>query len=242
MFLALIPLAARAQTGYSHPSLESLVGGSKSVVVGHLLSVGPFDVPAVRGGNPEHKGIELTLKVDEQIKGPSAKTIVLKSDFDAQQPEFDEWKTLGTKLLFLIPFESPDEMRYWSVLRLDEKPGPVESKTYGHEWTATFSMDFRLLDAAPLILETARAFAKKHPGEVATIQIEGYPPLSSPKLHPRGDANVMVLPKVPELAQMARQMIDHPEKWLAEPGRPQIKADYVRSLGKAIQAALAKAS
>ncbi len=237
--------AVGTQTAYDHPSLEALVGESEAVVVGRIASV-VIDTPPGKSS----KWVDMTVQVDETIKGKKAKTIHIKVQSGWMDDIYVQWQEHKTRLLVLVPYHEADEFRSPTIKSIDEEQVPAEKGRYGMDWTAMYSMDFRLLDTPVLILDAARRFAKKYPREVRIVGVYGYPPLVSPKLHPGGDGNTMQLPNVPEMKTVAKGMVENPERWLKLlPGARDpfarnvpITAEHIHKLGQAILDAIEKAT
>lgn len=229
----LLAPALNAQIGYTHWSLEAKIGQSETVAVGRMISIKGVSFPG------RQKALDITVEVDEALKGKTVKTLNLTSPDSFMKDVYGQCKERRSKLLFFVTYKDPDSYLDWTAHRLEEQPEPAVKGYLGSlKWTAMFSMDFRLLDSADLILHAARQFVKKHPGLVAPIVVPRQPLVSSPKLHPPGDANGTVLPDVPDVRKMGREMVERPERWLKGPKQTaKIRSqtlEWVRSWGQEI--------
>ncbi len=243
--LLLVAGTAGAQSGRTFESLEAMIGQSSTVAVGRIvgLTASPW--------NSGQKGLELTVRVDELIKGEPAKVLHLRHQQAFREELFKQWQTDETKLLFFVQRAASSIVPEFQVHSLAERL--PEGKLNDPYISAMFSMDYRLLDTPELILKAARIFVKTHPGEVKVWEIHSYPPFNSSKFPSRADANVTHLPALPEVKRMASEMVDRPERWVkrffgpggypydpvygAELTNDRMKAEAVRNLGRSILAA-----
>lgn len=231
------------QIGRQYLSLEAMVGSSETVVVGRISSV-EFKVP----NGKQYRWVNMTVQVDEVIKGEKTDTLTFTSQLTHRDEVFTQWREFETKMLIFIQYQEEGIIRDPWFVRLDDTKDEIEDKRHLSDWNALYSMDFRLLDSSKKILTAARKFMKKHKGQVEALRVSGYPLVRSPRFPSQADANRMLLPNVPELKKMAMQMIEHPEIMMKRlrgeldttVKLAPITLEQIQSTGRRIQAAIDK--
>ncbi len=241
----LLSTVTNSQVGRTHLSLESLVGDSETVVVGQITQL-EFKLPA---GKLDNEWAYITLQIDKTIKGKTRKSIQLVSQSIYGKDVYMQWMQFASELIVFVPYREAGEFHDPTIQRLDNTDDGDLKKPYLRKWRAMFSMDFYLLDSRDAILDAAHKFMKKNKGRVAVLQIADCPPIRSHRLQSPGDVNTTHLPNVPEVKNMATEMVEHPERWLDRHSgafdflrnKPMTPVEVVQRLGAGILAAIEKA-
>jgi hypothetical protein len=227
-FTLVISANACAQCSTTFYSLESRVGSAAHVYYGSIDAIKRTVVVARNGRLPGKAsqipgGIvhyELTIKVDEFLKGATRKPVRLFAKTSDYDKRFDQWADLKSPMLFFInnveqaEGRKPLEDRWpaaWTYLRL-EKPAALE-KSYLTDRPPIFASDLTILRKPEEILKRARTFAKKNPNVLKEYSFQ-FPASTAQKCHPSCSIAILVLPMDTELEGIARRMLESPQDFI----------------------------
>ena len=230
-----IVASAFSQVNRTYTSLESKVGEAESVYRGTIIDISrPKGVPiSIEASTGHGETFELTVKVDETIKGRTAQTLTLgiktivplacyqayareKTSFiwfinagDAPVEWNDSWVLRGyTPKALSSKNTGPATKRFWESQRLGLDV-PEHLGFSDGDGMSVFTMDFKVLTSEQDIIACARVFAKRHPKVVKSIQFE-IPQWVGNWCGRPADRNSLYAPVVPELEKVGQWLAVSP--------------------------------
>lgn len=223
VLLALTTGVAGAQMGYTLYSLDSLVAEADLVVRGSVSEV------VFREQMDEQRSwLEVTLKIDETLKGSSATgSVSFARQVHTGDQRWEQFIESGQQQLwFLMDSERPvagetaDEVairarhlfktgRTWSRIRLGRE---VDGEAvYSRPPPPIFTMNFELLTEREQILAATRASTAAEGKARLGHRAIRIPRILAQRTGSSGDANAFIVPADHRLEALAQRLIDSPE-------------------------------
>lgn len=216
--------APHAQRGRSYHTIESRVAAAESVHLGKVVKFEMIDPgsPASASQLTKHATYRFQVSVEETLKGAPAKRLALTSGV----PFVGDASVLireRTPILFFIVAGDPvkQEIAYprWQVQTLAPSTCHLNAVQV-KDGIKLFSMDFAVLKTKDEILRLARGFARKYPQGIQETVLVHVDQDVAARGGPPADANGVLVPVVPELEQLARNLIIDPYGALRSAPRP----------------------
>lgn len=227
LFAWFLLLGAFAQMGRSYPTIESRVGEAQVVVRGHIVKVEIIELAPKNGVYDKTSWPDgwyrtvSTIRVEETIKGKAPASFRVERESHGLDGRPANWMAYSAPMLFFLPVEPKTApLKDWDLFRMAPISN-LEPPFYGSDWTAIPSMDLTVLQTSDQILKRARDFARRHPGKVPTVVIDGA--FQGPHLPRPADANSIILPLVPEIGDLARRMAASKDRYRREQGQRILK-------------------